>query len=73
MKTLFIIVVLLFAMGCTPKFVIPEEPKYRDIGVYPYRGLVCFDEKGWGDLGYNIQTQLKYAEKLRQILEGLKK
>jgi len=68
-----VILVLIFLFGCIPRFTIPDEPKYRDLGVYPMSGMACFDDRGWADLGWNIQAQERYIQKLKKILEDLQK
>lgn len=73
MRALLIIVALFVAMGCTPGFTIPDEPKYKDMYAYPIQGAVCFDKEGWDILNGNILMQKEYAEKLKKILEDLKK
>lgn len=73
MKVLITIVALFVVMACTPRFTIPDEPKYKDMYAYPIQGAVCFDKEGWDILSGNILMQKEYSEKLKKILEDLKK
>uniref|UniRef100_A0A6M3J758 Lipoprotein n=1 Tax=viral metagenome TaxID=1070528 RepID=A0A6M3J758_9ZZZZ len=72
-RLVLIMVVLFFLFGCAPRFTIPDEPKYKDMYAYPIQGAVCFDKEGWDILSGNILLQKEYAEKLKKILEDLKK
>ncbi len=72
-KLLAIVVLIFFVAGCTAKFTIPDEPKYKGVIVFHADGMVCFGEEGMNALQENIQAQREYADKMRKILEGLKK
>lgn len=72
MKKIILITLSLFFLGCAT-FTIPDEPKYRDLRGYQVENLVCFDAEGMGILQNNIHAMKEYGDKLRSILEGLKK
>lgn len=73
MKKIILLTLSLFFLGCAPRFTIPDEPKYRDLRGYQVENLVCFDAEGMGILQNNIHAMKEYGDKLRSILEGLKK
>ena len=72
MKKIILIAALLL-IGCSQKFIIPDEPKYRDLRVYQLENLVCFDSEGMGILQSNIRAMKEYGDKMRKILEDQNK
>jgi hypothetical protein len=78
MKKIYIIVLVLFLavlflVGCfSAKFTIPDEPKFRQLYVYPVKDGVCLDSEGVGILNDNVKALKDYADKMRKILEGMK-
>ena len=73
MRHIRILIVLLVLTGCTAKFTIPDEPRYKTIGVYQIEDGICLDKEGMAALQGNIMSLKDYADKLRGILEGLQK
>ena len=71
MKILLILLVLL--TSCAPKFTLPDEPKFKEMYVFQFDGMVCFDKEGMGLLQHNIKLQKEYADKMRKILEDLQR
>jgi hypothetical protein len=72
MKTLLIIIAFLL-IGCAAKFTIPDEPRYRSVAGYQTGNGVCMDNEDMAALRSNIVSLKDYADKMRKILEELKK
>jgi len=72
MKKLILIAILILS-GCSMKFTIPDEPRYRDLRAYQLENLVCFDLEGIGILQSNIRAMKEYSDKMRKILEDQNK
>ena len=75
MRRLACLGLVLVMVGCvTPvRVTIPDEPKYRDMKVYQVDGGVCFGDEDLVILRGNIKLLKEHADKMRVILEGLRK
>jgi len=76
MKRFTVLMSLLLVLGCVSgpaKFTIPDEPDPTQFKAYQVKGGVCIDDAGLGVLQSNIEDLKAYADKMREILEGLQK
>lgn len=75
LKQFVCILIAVMLMGCVsgPKFVIPDEPKFKQLYIYPVNGGICLDEEGIGVLKDNMKALKDSEAAMRKILEGIQK
>jgi len=68
-----VIVFVLIFIACTGKFTIPDKPMYERLTICQINGAYCMEEKDFEILKRNVTALKNYADKMREILEQLKK
>jgi hypothetical protein len=61
--------------GCyaPARIAIPDEPKFKPFGVYPFESGICMEAEDVAILQENIGALKTYSDELRRLLTDLRK
>lgn len=74
MKLTAIIVALMLLAGCygPAKIMIPDQPKYKQFGVYQVEDGICMGDEDVKILRENLVALKTYSDELRRLLTDLR-
>jgi hypothetical protein len=74
MKLTTIFIALMILAGCysPAKIVIPDQPKFKQFGIYQVEGGICMGDEDIAILYKNIGILKTYSDELRRLLTDLR-